>query len=339
MKRFLPILLLALLSTFSHGQDYCIKGRFAGKFCFSESELITLENQEYGRAMDWKGKMDTLRFSIAMPDMNKDKLKKRPFVLLLHGGGYQSPPRGGTLRDMYGICIRLAAMGYVTATIDYRVGWQDTAKKWDPKMKPDCTGIMAAYRAMQDARAALRFFVQHADDYGIDTGCIYMGGRSAGGEISLYTAFFDQHEIDAAFTLNCHRWLGPVDSSSNTICTHYHIKGVIDMWGGLSDTSFISQPEALSIPLIVFHGTADPLMPYKKFGPPDYAYTRYGAFYIAARYKHLGGCCQLNSKTGAGHGEGFDAEFLAAKIGDFLKSQLCGTCHSEEFTTALKKKP
>ena len=91
------------------------------------------------------------------------------------------------------------------------------------------------------------------------------------------------------------------------------------MWGQVADTSFISQEEALSIPLIIFHSTADSsLSPYEK------------ALQLATRYKDLGGCYQLHTSIGTGHVEGISKYYIAEQTGCFLKSILCNSCQSLE---------
>jgi hypothetical protein len=86
--------------------------------------------------------------------------------------------------------------------------------------------------------------------------------------------------------------LGRMDNATNELNTRFTIKGVIDMWGQIPDTSFISIEEAHNIPIIMFHGTADnSLSPYLK------------SVQISKRFKNLGGCYQLHTKTGAGHGQ------------------------------------
>ena len=103
------------------------------------------------------------------------------------------------------------------------------------------------------------------------------------------------------------------------------------MWGPIPDTSYIDSWEANAIPLLMFHGTEDKAVPYKKFCPPEYPYTRYGSFFIARRYKSLGGCYELNTKNGGGHGDDFNNEFLADKISAFIKNVICNKCQSAEY--------
>ena len=259
--------------------------------------------------------------------------------MLLHGGGFHTEDDFSQKKQWNKLCLMLAQRGFVTATIDYRVGWDDKDKEWNPKAKIKSSSVFATYRAYQDARAALRFFVHHASYYGIDTTNIFIGGRSAGGDISLVTAFLSQKNIDSLVSRlipeSCHQLFGSLDSSTNTLTEQYKIRGVLNMWGPIPDTAFISKQEALAIPILLFHGTDDQSVPYKRFAPPVYPYTRDGSFNIALRYKHLGGCYQLNTKKKGGHGEDFSNEFLAEHISSFIKNVITNNCKSEEFETPV----
>src|SRR5690606_29502488 len=94
----------------------------------------------------------------------------RPLVLYFHTGNFlpfRNPANpsqlgfnnscGGERTDSAAveICTRLAKMGYVVASVDYRLGWNplastDVARRF---------GIInAAYRGVQDARTAIRYF-------------------------------------------------------------------------------------------------------------------------------------------------------------------------------------
>jgi hypothetical protein len=113
------------------------------------------------------------------------------------------------------------------------------------------------------------------------------------------------------------RPLGRMDNSTNELNTKFTIRGVIDMFGQIADTSFISPKEAQNIPIIMFHGTADSsLSSYAK------------SVQISERFKNLGGCYQLHTKTGAGHGLNMSKYYIAAKTGCFIKSILCESCSS-----------
>ena len=73
--------------------------------------------------------------------------------------------------------------------------------------------------------------------------------------------------------------LGRIDNATNEVKTKFTIRGVIDMWGQIPDTSFISYEKAHNIPIIMFHGTADSSL------------SRYvKSVQISKRFKNLGGC-------------------------------------------------
>jgi len=320
------------------GQTYLQSNRFIDSKFFSDEKITIDSSVTYGVAIDWLGVADTQKFNIAYPKLNIDTLQRRPFVMLMHGGGYHTEDDFSNKNQWNDLCVLLAKRGFVAATIDYRVGWKDPDDDWNPKGKIEPTAVNAVYRAFQDARAALRYFVHNAFVYGIDTNNIFIGGRSAGGDISLHTAFLSQQNIDSLIStigLDCHKAFGSLDSSTNSLTEKYKIRGVINMWGPIPDTAFIDPSEAQAIPIIMFHGTDDKSVPYKKFCPPDYPYTRYGSFFIAQRYKNLGCCYQLHTKIGGGHGEDFDNDFLADHISSFLKNVLCSTCKSEEFESEV----
>ena len=76
-----------------------------------------------------------------------DTVRRRPLVVLAHEGGFLTGTRDDAV--MTALCTRLARLGYVTATIDYRLYF----------FPFDTVGIgRAAIRATQDMRAAVRFF-------------------------------------------------------------------------------------------------------------------------------------------------------------------------------------
>ena len=86
-----------------------------------------------------------LLLDIYMPQ--NDTLKKRPLVMLIYGGAYYFGSKDDPKITNW--CRHLASLGYVTVSIDHRLGFF-----------PGKVGIgRAAYRAVQDAHAAMRFLV------------------------------------------------------------------------------------------------------------------------------------------------------------------------------------
>ncbi len=310
---------------------------------FKESNITVDTGIVYGEAIDWQGVNDVQKFNIYYPKASADKISARPFILLFHGGGYHTEDDFSNRNQWNELCMMLAQRGFVAATVDYRVGWNDNNSivdnnsKGHTKLEP--TSVFALYRALQDSRAALRYFSANAATYGIDTANIFVGGRSAGGDISLWNAFLNQHELDSLILKyipgGCHSVLGSLDSSTNSIRANYRIRGVINMWGPIADTIFITPNEALAIPIIMFHGTDDSSVPYKKFAEPGYAYTRSGSFLIAERYKHLGANYELNTKKGGGHGEDFSDECMAEHVAAFFNNVMDGKPVSAEYSSEV----
>ena len=177
-----------------------------------------------------------------------DTLKKRPLVMLIYGGAYYFGSKDDPKITKW--CRHLASLGYVTVSLDYRLGFF-----------PGKVAIeRAAYRAVQDAHAAMRFLVSHQEDYGIDTSMIFVGGSSSGAITALSLAFMTNEGRPKYARKRLFRPdLGDIDTCGNALRTKFHIKGVVDMWGGMPDTSLIHGHD---ISILAFHGDADDVMPY-----------------------------------------------------------------------------
>jgi predicted peptidase len=307
------------------GQNTITPGRYTNPNYFADDVVLVKDNVVYGAAKDWQGNSVNLDMKIFYPDMAYDSLKKRPLIMLMHGGSYWK----GSKNEEHNLAIYLAKRGFVAVSINYRLGWNHTVywtNKWDT------TFYMAVYRSVQDSKAALRFLVNKASKYGIDTTRIFIGGLSAGAATALYTAHSSQLNWDEKFPW-IRKKLGALDSSTNNLHDKYTLKGLWDMWGGIGDTSYISSASAMQIPIVIFHGTADSIMPYTKSSMTNADMVPFfGGYLIAQRYKHLNGCYQLNIDKGGGHGMGFSYILVADKIGSFYKSLIEGTCRSEEVT-------
>jgi acetyl esterase/lipase len=91
--------------------------------------------------------------------------EKRAAVMIIFGGGWRS----GNRTQHYPLAQRLAALGYVCFTPDYRLSTE------------------ALYpAAVNDLKAALRWIYAHAKNYNIDTRKIAVLGFSAGGELAAF---------------------------------------------------------------------------------------------------------------------------------------------------------
>ncbi|HXB11051.1 MAG TPA: alpha/beta hydrolase [Bacteroidia bacterium] len=300
--------------------------RYTNANFFDIDNIVIKDSVVYGNAKNWLGNEDTLDMKIYYPDLAADSLKKRPLVVLIHGGSYFM----GTKEDACNPACFLAKRGFVTASINYRLGWNSymhRGNKWDS------TFYMAIYRSVQDSKAAIRFLVSNASQYGIDTSKIFIGGISAGATTALYTAYYSQSTWDKDFPW-LEKKLGSLDGSTNTLTNKYTLTGVFDICGGIGDTTDLVSADARRIAIMIFHGTADSVVSYSR--PKSFEDSRmiplYGGYLIAQRYNHLNGCYQLFTNPGGGHGQGFYSRLIADKIGVFCKNLFEGTCKPQEFT-------
>ena len=89
---------------------------------------------------------------------------------------------------------------------------------------------------------------------------IFVGGSSSGAVTALNLAFMP-NESRSKFTRKglFRPDLGDIDTCGNVLRTHFHIRGVVDMWGAMPDTAFL---EGHDIAILAFHGDADDIMPY-----------------------------------------------------------------------------
>ncbi|MBS1492199.1 MAG: T9SS type A sorting domain-containing protein [Bacteroidetes bacterium] len=321
MKRILFITILICLTlpsyNFIFAQQYCIPGRFDTTYCFSSQQITVEDNISYGQNINWQGNPVNLDFIIAYPGTEADTLRKRPFILLIHGGGFID----GNKYQVAPVMMDFAQRGYVCASINYRIGWDVTG---DPFA---CLGTgtslaKAVYRAMQDSKAALRYFSANANKYRIDTNYFFCGGISAGAVTSLLISFATQENMNTLYPSFINE-LGPLNNASNNLTNSYKIKCVLSSSGGLNDTTFINSSNA--VPTIMFQGTADLNIPYgtgNVYGCANYLRTM-GSAEMMKRFKNLRKPFELDYVPGGGHENFYPIEYIPKKAAGFLKRYLC----------------
>ena len=179
-----------------------------------------------------------------------DLLKKRPVVMLIHGGAFYLGSKESIFEQA--LATALAKRGYFVASIDYRLGFKTAPADIE----------LSAYRAIQDAHVALRFLAHHAEGIGIDPNQIYVGGTSAGGVASLNVAFMNNDERPKRILENEKKGLvSKIEESGNRFTETFTIKAVVNMWGAVSDLNIIDSDE--NIPVLSIHGTNDIVVPFE----------------------------------------------------------------------------
>jgi len=264
-----------------------------------------------------------LKMDIYYPE--GDSLDKRPFIMFIHGGGFYIGDKKSEAMVEY--CKYFASLGYVTASVNYRLGFKPVG----PSVE------RAGYRALQDIHAAMRYIVKNANIYGIDTDYLFAGGSSAGGVTSLNLAFMkNNNRPESTYKSLLHEDLGNVESSTNTIKADFKMKAVINMWGAVNDLDILKNSETS---VISFHGDADKVVPI------DYDYPfqdmksqintlilfkMYGSLPIHIRLKEMGRREELHIFENAGHSLNVDKDnhlnenfkFICSKSRDFLYNEI-----------------
>ena len=330
MKTLLTFSLLIVLNLKIFPQ-YCTNdNRFTEKAIFTNVQIRIDQNVVYGSAETMTGEIQELIMNIYYPDETFDSMRKRPLIVLMHGGMFLT----GSMANLDTACIEFARRGYVAATMDYRKGWD---------FVPDCQSVTlntvisanrAIYRAIQDLHASLRYLVHYADNYGIDTAWIFGGGVSAGAFASVDLAFVTPQEL-------YERWpycndpkygppLGYINTSGNNLTDSFTLKGLFHNWGSIIDLDYIRSKNA--IPLIGFAGEQDKISPIDSGffeGCINYELI-FGTRAIYDKLTEYGVCAELNLKNQAGHGvynstyeQGL---FRIGRASCFFKSLFCESC-------------
>lgn len=201
----------------------------------------------------------SLKMDIYQP--KNDSEKKRPAVLVMHGGAFAAGSKNDYDQHTVTYCDSLAARGFVTAAVQYRLGITAVIK--DKALTIDSLDFSrTVYRGIQDVRAAVRYFRANADELGIDPNRIYLIGNSAGAILSLENIYMDKESEIPPAAKNAPD-LGGLDA--------YGVQGygsqanaVAALWGAVHDPKII---EDVKKPVLLVHGKADSTVVWKTGRP------------------------------------------------------------------------
>jgi acetyl esterase/lipase len=188
-------------------------------------------NITYGSAVDQTGTNVILKLDMYTPKGDTDR--SRPAVIWVHGGGFSSGDK--TSPELVDQAEQFSMKGYVDVSINYRLAPQG------------CIGTITAsciegiIQAMQDAQTAVRFLRSQAVAYGIDPTRIAMGGSSAGAITALNVGY---------------------NSNNPGPGSHQGFSSAVEAVQSLSGAAIGTTPGPGGAPALLFHGTADPLVPY-----------------------------------------------------------------------------
>lgn len=228
-----------------------------------------------------KGGDETLKLDLYRPAA-KGRL---PGVVVIHGGAW----RGGSRLHMRPFAAQFAAVGFIAATVQYRL----CPKHPFPAQ-------------IEDVKCAVRWMRANADKYQIDSDHIGAVGASAGGHLALLLGTLDPKDGlegqggHAPFSSKVQavvNYFGPFDLTLRDWDPKLDPL-LIDFLGGTLDqrrdayrrASPATYLDAEDAPVITFHGTKDEIVPFGQ------------AQLIDRLTRKVGVSSHLEVMTGAGHG-------------------------------------
>lgn len=127
-------------------------------------DIIVLRDLAYRQGSSRQWKLDLA--------MKKDlRGRPRPGIVVIHGGGWVEGDKSSFASREQGVpgnIVDFAALGFVAATINYRL-----------------SGEAPFPAALEDCKNAVRWMRAHAGDYHLDPGRIGAYGNSAGGHLAM----------------------------------------------------------------------------------------------------------------------------------------------------------
>ena len=152
---------------------------------------------------------------------------RRPLLIMMHGGSFYVGNKEESGQSEW--CRYMASLGYVAASIDYRLGF----------LPFKSSVIKAERRALDDADAAVDFLLSR-EDLNPDPDRIYAAGTSAGAMLALAMAFRPES------------------------AGRPRIRAIGNFWGSVSDLNVLDYADT---PILSFQSENDPIMPYSKGYP------------------------------------------------------------------------
>ncbi|MEI6168666.1 MAG: alpha/beta hydrolase [bacterium] len=215
----------------------------------NKSEITVQRNLVYGKVEN-----EELQLDLAMPSADNGPF---PAVVFLHGKGWKA----GNRQEMNHFVEGVARMGYVGATVEYRL-----------------VPVARFPAPVEDCKAAVRWLRANAKNYRINPDRIGVVGFSAGGHLACMLGVTDKTvglEGDGGNPEQSSRvqavvsFFGPTDFTTYDWSNDLKKDVIVPFLGG----SFSDKPEVYqkaspinyvtkdAPPFLLFHGTEDKLVP------------------------------------------------------------------------------
>lgn len=245
-RYFIGLLGFFLSINLVQAQFDCSNGRYYEEV-FSDFTLTS--DITYGQAVNVNGLNQSLSLDLYQPE--GDTLSQRPLLILAHGGSFIFGSKTGT--DVVPLCLKYVKLGYVVASIQYRLGFEGFLPN------PN-SATRTVYRAACDMKAAIRFFRKDAATanlYKIHPDYIFTGGVSAGAFTALHAQYLNETaEIPSAVNPDD---FGGIEGNSGNEGFSSASRAVVNLCGAIGDSSWIVSGD---VPCLSMHGTEDGTVPY-----------------------------------------------------------------------------
>jgi para-nitrobenzyl esterase len=284
MKTYFSYIAAVVMLCFISLQVYaqCSGGRYHDMVFPGNPTVIS--DVVYGSNTDYLGNTVSLKLDVYQPAC--DNATNRALVVFAHGGSFVTGDKADA--GYVQTAVALAKLGYVVASINYRLGFPQ-----NPQDPQSLYGFNSAIiRGLHDGRAAVRFMRNNAlnggNTYGVDPNNIFFGGVSAGGIIALHLAY---QNTSGEMNMNCNNQPGTdcssVEGNSNNLNVSSSVKAIVSISGGIRDLNWITTND---IPCGLFHGTNDGTVPYGSgyFVPQFNLFPVHGSSVIATRCNTTG---------------------------------------------------
>ena len=190
---------------------------------------------------------------------------EKPTIIFMFGGGFISGTRDN--KSYHKWFQSMKEDGYRIVSIDYRLGLKGSKKVGIAQVN---VLDKAIHMAVEDLFSATKFIIDNSEELGIDPNNLVISGSSAGA-ISVMQA---EYEI-------CNR-----TSWSKVLPEEFNYAGVMSFSGAILSREGKVDYKKRPCPMLMLHGTADELVPYKQIKFFNLGF--FGAGKLVKRYEKFG---------------------------------------------------